>query len=141
MKRISTIAAALAVALPAAGHAGPVAVELSGLRAGGILYVQLQTRAQFLGDQRIAGRLVRAPAAGALSIDLGEVPPGDYAVSVWHDLNANTRLEIDPTSGPAPDGWAMPNGDAIRARPEFDQVKLAVPAAGLSVPLALRYIP
>ena len=138
MTRCSMIAA-LALALPAAAQAGPVSVELSGLRGGGTLYVQLQTRAQFLGGERAAGQIVRAPAAGALSVDLGEVPAGDYAVSVWHDLNGNQRMEIDPTAAAAPDGWAMRNGEALRARPEFDQVSLAVPAAGARIPLALIY--
>lgn len=139
MTRFSMLAAAFALAVPAAAQAAPVAVDLSALRAGGTLYVQLQTREQFLGQQRVAGRLVQVPAAGTLSVDLGDVPPGDYAVSVWHDQNGNSRMEMDPTAGPAPDGWAMHNGDAIRARPEFDQVKLAVPAAGARIPLALRY--
>lgn len=134
-----SMSVALALALPAAAQAGPVSVELSGLRGGGTLYVQLQTRAQFLGGERVAGRIVQAPAAGVLSVDLGEVPAGDYAVSVWHDLNGNQRMEIDPTAAAAPDGWAMRNAEALRARPEFDQVSLAVPAAGASIPLALIY--
>ncbi|HKR25714.1 MAG TPA: DUF2141 domain-containing protein [Allosphingosinicella sp.] len=140
MTRFSiALASALALALPAAAQAGPVSVELSGLRGGGTLYVQLQTRAQFLGGDRVVGRIIEAPAAGALRVDLGEVPAGDYAVSVWHDFNGNSRMEIDPTAAAAPDGWAMRNGEALRARPEFDQVMLAVPAAGASIPLALTY--
>jgi len=139
MIRISMTAAALALALPAAVQAGPVSVDLSNLRAGGTLYVQLQTREQFMGQQRVAGRLIQAPTAGALSVDLGEVPPGDYAISVWHDQNGNSRFEIDPTAGAVLDGWAMANGEALRSRPEFDMVKLAVPADGLRVPLSLTY--
>ena len=139
MTRLATIAAALALALPAAAQAGAVSVDLTGLRAGGTLYVQLQTRAQFMGADRAAGQIVQAPAAGALSVDLGEVPPGDYAVSVWHDGNGNSRMEIDPTAGATPDGWAMPNGETLHAQPAFDQVMLAVPAEGLRIPLALTY--
>jgi uncharacterized protein (DUF2141 family) len=139
MIRLSVFAAAFALAAPAAAQAGPVSVDLSGLRGGGTLYVQLQSRAQFLGAERIAGRMIQAPAAGALSVDLGEVPAGDYAVSVWHDLNGNQRMEINPMAGAAADGWAMHNGEALRGRPEFDQVKLAVPAAGAHIPLALVY--
>ncbi len=142
MRRISmTVAGLLALAAPALAQAGTVQVDLSGLRGGGTLYVQVQTRAQFLGDERVGGRMVQAPAAGALSLDLGDVPPGDYAISVWHDQNGNNRFEIDPSTGSSPDGWAMPNGDAIRAQPAFDQVKLSIPATGLRVPLEVRYYP
>ena len=139
MIRLLSLAAASALVVPTAAAAGPVSVELSGLRGGGTLYVQVQTRSQFLGGERVAGRIVQAPAAGTLSVELGEVPPGDYAISVWHDRNGNQRMEINPSAGAAYDGWAMHNGDALRARPEFDLVKLAVPAGGLRVPLALTY--
>ena len=139
MKHIPILAAALAMALPAAAQAGTVTVDLSGLRPGGTLYVQLQTRDQFLGQERTASKMIQAPQSGTLRVDLGEVPPGDYAVSVWHDQNDNRRMEIDPSQGQAVDGWAMLNGAAIRARPEFDQVKLSVPAAGAQVPLEVRY--
>lgn len=139
MTRFSTIAAALALAAPGAAGAGPVAVDLSGLRAGGTLYVQLQTRDQFLGPRRTAGQRIATPAAGALSVDLGEVPPGDYALTVWHDYNGNNQYDVDPGTGAPLDGWAAVGAGTLRARPTFDQVRVAVPAAGLRIPLALRY--
>ena len=140
MTRFPTIAAAafLAFALPAAAQAGTVSVDLSGVRAGGTLYVQLQTRDQFLGPGRVAGQIVQAPQAGSLRVDLGEVAPGDYAVTVWHDDNGNQQFDMDARGMPA-DGWATSNGGALRGPPGFDQARLAVPAGGASVPLALRY--
>jgi uncharacterized protein (DUF2141 family) len=139
MTRIAAIAALIALTAPAAASAGPVRIDLDGLRAGGTLYVQLQTRDQFLGPQRAAGLRIATPAAGALSVDLGEVAPGDYAITVWHDDNGNNRYDVDPATGAPLDGWAMVNGDALRVRTTFDQIKVAVPAAGLHVPLALHY--
>lgn len=139
MTRLAMITAtAFAFALPATAHAGAVSVDLSGLRAGGTLYVQLQTREQFLGAERVAGRIVTGPHAGALSVDLGDVPPGDYAITVWHDENGNNRFDVDAQGRPT-DGYAAVNADALHGRPTFDQVKLTIPAAGLSVPLALHY--
>jgi uncharacterized protein (DUF2141 family) len=139
MKPIITIAALLAIAAPAAASAGPVRIDLSGLRAGGTLYVQLQTRGQFLGAQRAAGRVVQAPQAGTLSVDLGEVAAGDYAVTVWHDDNANRQFDVDPQTGRPMDGIAGPNIETLRGPPTFDSVRFAVPAAGLALPLALHY--
>lgn len=118
MTRFSIIVAALALAAPGAATAGPVTVDLSGLRAGGTLYVQLQTRDQFLGPQRTAGQRIGAPAAGALSVELGEVPPGDYAITVWHDDNGNDQYDVDPRTGAPLDGWAAIGADACaRGRP------------------------
>jgi uncharacterized protein (DUF2141 family) len=124
---------------PAAARAGDVRIDLSGLRAGGTLFVQLQTQAQFLGNARVTGRMIEAPQAGALSIDLGEVPPGDYAVSVWHDDNGNRQFDLDPATGRVLDGIASLNAEALRGAPTFDQVKVSVPAAGLAVPLVVHY--
>ena len=108
------------------------------MRAGGTLHVQLQTREQFLGDQRAAGRMIEAPQAGTLNVDLGEVPAGDYAVTVWHDDNANRQFDIDRATGRPLDGLA-PLAAGLQGQPSFDQVKVTVPAAGLTLPLALQY--
>lgn len=139
MIRLSIAAALMALSVPATASAAPVRIDLSGLRAGGTLYVQLQTRSQFLGAQRAAGRVVQAPQAGTMSVDLGEVPPGDYAVTVWHDDNSNRQFDVDPQTGRPMDGIAGPNIETLRGPPTFDQVSLAVPASGLALPLALRY--
>ncbi|HEV7658797.1 MAG TPA: DUF2141 domain-containing protein [Allosphingosinicella sp.] len=126
-------AAALALFLPVPAHAGPVTVDLTGLRAGGTLYVQVQTREQFMGQARVGGRIVAAPPAGSLTVDLGAVPPGDYAVTVWHDSNGNNQFDMGT------DGWAMANGDRLRGQPTFEIVKLTIPAGALRLPLAVSY--
>jgi uncharacterized protein (DUF2141 family) len=131
-------AAALALAVPAPALAGTVTVDLSGLRAGGTLYVQVQTREQFMSQARVAGQAVTAPLAGSLSVEIGEVPPGDYAVTIWHDTNGNNQFDMGTRAQPA-DGWAMANGDRLRGQPTFDVVKLTIPAAGLRLPLAVSY--
>ena len=124
---------------PVSAQAGDVRIDLSNLRAGGTLYVQLQTQAQFQGSDRVAGKVIQGPQAGNLTIDLGDVPPGDYAVSVWHDDNGNQQFDVDSATGRPLDGIASVNLDALRGPPTFDQVKVSVPAAGLTVPLAVRY--
>jgi len=139
MIRFSIAAALFALSLPAAAPAAPLRVDLNGLRSGGTLYVQLQTRDQFLGAARTAGRVVQAPEAGSLGVDLGDVPAGDYAVTVWHDDNGNRQFDVEPQTGRPLDGIAGPHIETLRGRPTFDQVKVAVPAEGLALPLALRY--
>jgi len=139
MTRFAMIsAAALALAFPAFAHAGPVTVELTGLRAGGTLYVQVQTREQFMGPARVGGQAVTAPSAGSLSVDIGEVPPGDYAVTIWHDANGNNQFDMGTRGQPA-DGWAMANGDRLRGQPTFEMVKVTITAGALRLPLAVSY--
>ncbi|MDB5694134.1 MAG: hypothetical protein JWO81_3197 [Alphaproteobacteria bacterium] len=139
MRRLLIVTASLAgLGTAAAAQAAPVEIDLSGLRAGGRLYVQLQTREQFMGSARAAGQVVNAPAAGSLAVAL-DVPPGEYAATVWHDDNNNGRFDVDPTNGMPLDGVAMPNLATLRAAPTFDQVKLTVPAEGMKLPMALHY--
>lgn len=139
MKTIWMGAALAALIAPAAAQAGRVTVELNGLRAGGTAYVQVQTRAQFLGPDRIAGQVVRVAAAGTLSIDLGEVAPGDYAVTVWHDDNDNHQFDMNPQGGAPLDGWAIANEGAAVGPPDFDRAKVTVGQASLRLPLTLHY--
>ena len=139
MRMITTLLAASFLALPAAAQAGDVRIDLSGVRAGGTLYVQLQTREQFMTDARSYGEIVRAPAAGPLSLTLKNVAPGDYALTIWHDDNGNSRFDVDPASGRPADGYAAPNAEALRAAPQFDQVKMAVAADPVKVALPLYY--
>lgn len=139
MTRLALLAAAaLALALPVAAQAGPVTVDLTGLHAGGRIYVQVQTRDQFLGQTRVGGRIVAAPQAGSVSVDLGDVPPGDYAITIWHDANGNNQFDMGTRGQPA-DGWAMANGERLRGQPTFDVVKLTIPADALRLPLAVSY--
>ena len=139
--RIFSIAglAALALALPAAAYAGPVTVDLSGLREGGTLYVQVQTRAQFRGQERTAGRIIQAPHAGSLSVDLGEVPAAEYAVTIWHDDNGNHQFDLDPRTGAPLDGWAIAHPEGLQGPPTFERASVAIPAAGAHVPLTVHY--
>src|SRR3954469_5200723 len=69
MPKFLTIMTALtALGAAAAAQAAPVELDLTGLRAGGRLYVELQTRDQYRSE-------ARAPGASA-----GPPPPGDSAL-------------------------------------------------------------
>lgn len=126
-------------ALPAAASAAPVRLDLSGIRAArGDLYVSLQTRAQFMQPTGSYGTIVRKPAAGSRVVTLEGVAPGDYSVSVWHDINANGKWDSDERGIPL-DGWAMVNGDALRAKPTFEQVSFAVGEGPKVLKLNMRY--
>lgn len=139
MNRLLTIIASLAaLGTAAAAQAAPVEIDLTGLRAGGRLFVQLQTRDQYMRHTRTAGRIVEAPAAGDLALNF-DVPPGDYAATVWHDDDMNGRFDVDPATGRPLDGWAAPNADKLHASPTFDDVKLSIGEAGASVKLPLHY--
>lgn len=129
--------ATLGLASPAG--AADVTITLDGVRNGaGDLYVSLQTRAQFLKDEGSHGAVVSRPAPGQHRITLRDVPAGEYSVSVWHDTDGDKKFSTDARGIPT-DGWAMINGAALRAAPQWDQVRFTVPAAGVATTLDMIY--
>lgn len=131
------MAALLAAAAPAV--AADVTVRLDGVRAGkGALYVGLQTRDEFLRNQGRHGARIERPEPGSHTVTLRDVPAGDYSISVWHDTDGDGRFSMAENGMPK-DGWAMLNGETLRAEPKWEQVSFTVPAAGASEALTMIY--
>lgn len=131
---------ASAAALVAAGvaSAAPLTVTVTGIEArGGKLYVGVQTEAQFMKEDGVAGEIVDAPEAGSKTFAF-DLPDGTYSVSVWHDFNANGVFDLTE-AGPPADGWGAINGETLRAAPTFDQVSLAVSGDGASASIKVFY--
>lgn len=138
------IAATAAVATLMAGGAalaGDVNITVTGVQArGGDLLIGLQTANQFLKHEGSYGQVIAAPTAGAHVVTLRDVAPGDYSVSVLHDVDGDHDMKM--VNGRPAEGWAMVNGQTLRAVPRFDQVKFTVPATGAAaVSVAMQYPP
>lgn len=142
-KTVSLAASLAAASLIAIGatpaFAGDVTLTLEGVQAApGDLYVSLQTEEQFMQPRGSYGEIVKAPSAGSRTIMMKDVKPGDYAVSVWHDVD-NDHQFTRATNGRPLDGWTMVNAEALRDTPKFEQVKLTVPADGKALTLKMVY--
>lgn len=138
MNRTALIAFAL-TALPMAAAAADVAVDIGGVRAAeGPLYVSLQTAAQFMQNEGTAGTIVQKPGAGMVSVVLPGVAPGEYAVSVWHDIDGDGVFDRAETGRPL-DGWSMLNGADLRGAPTFESVKFTVTDKGAKLALQMIY--
>lgn len=140
MKAVAISLAATVAALMTAGvaQAGDVTVTLTGVQArGGQVLVTLQTRDQFMQAAGFAQR-IEAPGAGPLTITFEDVPAGDYALSAFHDENADNQMQSSAIGIPE-EGWAMSNGDALMGPPTFDLVRVSIPAEGGAITEAMRY--
>ena len=121
-----------------AAQAGDVTVTLTGVQArGGQVLVTLQARDQFMQAGGFSQR-IEAPAAGPLVLTFEDVPAGDYALSAFHDENADYQMQSSAIGIPL-EGWAMSNGDALMGPPTFDVVAIAIPADGGAITEAMRY--
>jgi uncharacterized protein (DUF2141 family) len=139
-KTLSLAAAAafsLATPTPTPAMAEDVTVTLTGVQArGGVILAALQTEAQFMQPAGTYGERITDPASGAVRVTFRNVAAGDYALMVLHDEDSDGQMKLNGYM-PA-EGWAMVNGDTLRATPTFDQVKFTVAASGadLSVPMS-----
>ncbi|MDQ1155051.1 DUF2141 domain-containing protein [Brevundimonas sp. SORGH_AS_0993] len=138
---IAATAALAALMGGGAALAGDVTITVTGVQArGGDLLVGLQTASQFLKHEGSYGQIIAAPTAGTHVVTLRDVAPGDYSVSVLHDVDGDRQMKM--ANGRPAEGWAMVNGAALRAAPRFDRVKFTVPAAGVAaVSVAMQYPP
>jgi uncharacterized protein (DUF2141 family) len=140
MKAVAISLAATVAALLTAGaaQAGDVTVTLTGVQArGGQVLVALQSRDQFMQAGGFSHR-IEAPAAGTVTITFSDVPAGDYALSAFHDENADSQMQSSAIGIPV-EGWAMSNGDALMGPPTFDLVRVSIPADGGAITEAMHY--
>lgn len=84
-------------------------------------------------------RTLRIPAARTVVLDFGPVPAGRYAISLFHDENANGRLDkrlFLPREGY---GFSR-NAPVVMGPPRFASAVFAVDAAGHHETIRMRYI-
>jgi uncharacterized protein (DUF2141 family) len=134
---IPALVIALLSATPAL--AGDVTITLKGVMAQkGDLLIGMQRQDEFMQDKGSYGEIVKSPTAGDRVIVLKNVTAGDYSISAWHDGNGDRVFNRAPNGAPL-DGWAMVNGDKLRAVPTWDQVKFTVPEGGAALALTMVY--
>ena len=135
MKAIITTTAACASLIGAAA-AADLTVTVEGVEArGGTFFVSVQTEAEFMGQSGTDGSVTRAPGAGTLTRTY-DLPPGEYAVTVWHDDDGNGEFDMGPGGMPL-DGWAM--SGTMAGMPSFQAAKVTVGEDGAAATMSMTY--
>lgn len=98
MIRLAGLVGAAVVLVGAAPPAQDVSVVVNGLRSakGKVMACITANPASFPDCGKDAGArhlVAPVPAGGAVTLDFGPLPPGRYAVSLFHDENANGKLD------------------------------------------------
>ena len=135
MKRVLALVVALLVAPPAL--AGDLSVRVGTLSsAEGRLIVAVCTEAEFLKVCRLTSGV--AARAGTLTVQVAAVPPGRYAVQVYHDQNGNSRLDTNMLGIPTePYGLSRNPSTRLRA-PTFEETAIDVGSAPQSLSITMR---
>ena len=133
----------LAVLLAAAGPAGAggLSVNVTGLRSGDgdvrfALYATPETFPE--KESRFAGAVVKAKAKGVQAA-FPDLPPGTYAVAVYHDENGNGRFDRGFLGIPL-EGYAFSKGaSAFLGPPDFAEAAITVGRGVTEITIGMNY--
>lgn len=140
----SGIVAALALALlqgPAQAQAqarGTLHVTVQGVLPGGMIRLGVYDRAGYAKDSN-AVVFADVPAkTGVTVVTLTNIPPGDYGIMVYQDVNNNDRTDSNFLGIPRePYGFSR-DVKPFLSKPSFDDVKFTVAAGDNSQTLRLQ---
>jgi uncharacterized protein (DUF2141 family) len=134
---IRTALFALAFAAPLA-HAADLVIHVDNVKsATGQIKVALYDNAEAFLKQPARATQAQADKAGTTLV-FHDVAPGDYGFAVFHDANDNGRMDRNLMGIPTEPIAFSNNAQGRMGPPDFDAVKLAVPAAGLDTTVTLR---
>lgn len=117
-------------------------VEMRGLRSdhGKVVLALFNSRAGFPEKVRVALRRASVGVKGGRArIVLRDVPPGTYAVAVFHDENGNGKLDTTWTGRPK-EGVGMSNdARGHRGPPKFEDASFKLHGGGKKIQITIRY--
>jgi uncharacterized protein (DUF2141 family) len=140
MWKLVFVASVYASALTAA-QAADLTVIVSGVRnATGSVSAGIFNSAGSFAKASEAFASFRIKATpGSVGFTVHDLPPGRYAVTAYHDENANGRLDFDPTGVPT-EGYGVSNGARNPlAPPEFAKAAFELRDQSKSVTVNIDY--
>jgi uncharacterized protein (DUF2141 family) len=140
---VRRIALLLFVPFVMAGEKPPsvLDVEIQQLRnARGLIQACLTRHKSHFPDCRHdPAALKRTVAAGTRHLRFENLEPGSYAVTLFHDENANARL--DTLLGVPREGFGFSRNPVVRfAAPRFDNVRIELAPGFTRAPVRMQYI-
>jgi len=116
----------------------PLTVNLSEVQiAEGPIYISVQKREQYMG-MKGHGTILKTVTPGNMTAIVKVSQPGEYSVSVWHDMDDDTVFDMDETYRPS-EGWGASGDVPTNRMPTFDDVKIKVESFGTTVDVPMIY--
>ena len=134
---IRTALLTLAFAAPFA-HAADLVIHVGNVKStSGQVMVALYDNADAFLKYPVRAEKAKADRTGTTLV-FHDVAPGDYGFSIFHDTNGNGRMDRNLMGIPTEPIAFSNNAQGRMGPPDFEAVKLAVPAAGLDTTVTLR---
>jgi uncharacterized protein (DUF2141 family) len=132
-----------AAAPTAAPAPGRLSLRLSGFRSadGQVLIAVFRGEDGFPGKPEQAARTAVAKISGGrVRLDLADLEPGEYAVSVVHDENGNNTLDTNWVGMPKEGIGTSNNAKGRMGPPKYRDAKFTVTAAGAVQAIDIVYL-
>ncbi len=142
-RKVFAAGALLLTSVPIPAGAADLTVVIEGVAHDrGAIYLALYDRAETFLDEAHSRRRARCPArvGGPVRFTWHGLPPGDYAVTAYHDEDGNGHLNLLLGVAPA-EGFGLSNNPPLRGRPSFEQARVRLPDDRLVLSITLRYPP
>ena len=125
--------------LPALSHGATLEVRIDGLReTKGHVLVALADSADAWDGKVEARARMRHPVAGTSeTIRFDDLPPGHYAISLFHDENDNGRMDKNIVGMPT-EGYGFSQNPRVMRKATFEEARFEVAADGADIVVELR---
>lgn len=135
---ISHIFLAFPLLFSATSHAADLQIEITDVKSstGNLMIAVYDSAASFL-KQPVKGIQAMAQS-GQTSVQVKDLPAGDYAIVVFHDANANGKLDRNPAGMPIEDYAFGNNAIGDMGPPSFLAAKISLPPEGASTRLSMH---
>jgi uncharacterized protein (DUF2141 family) len=116
----------------------PVTVTFNGVQPSDVpFYVSIQTEADYR-SMKGSGGVLKSTEAGTFTRTFNVPEGGDYAISVWHDLDNDGRFSMTQDYKIV-DGWGTSGTVPMGTAPSFDDAKVNVSGYGTDVTIDIIY--
>jgi uncharacterized protein (DUF2141 family) len=130
-------------ASPAAAQGGEIAVTVTGIHSenGHVLMLLYTSEEGFPTEPRRAKRRLKLSISGGrANTRLGDIAPGTYALSVFHDENDNGNLDTNWIGIPKEGVGASNNAKGRMGPPKFKDAEFEVGATRVTQRIRIEYL-
>jgi uncharacterized protein (DUF2141 family) len=140
MRHIS-MTLAVAILCPAAALAGDLTVKIQHVRSdrGSILAALYDSEASFMNQPSARATFKVKAAKGEVQYVFHDLPPGQYALSVFHDENDNGRLDKNFLGFPKEGYGFSSDSKGSGGPPAFIKAAFQFSGANQSMTVTLQY--
>jgi uncharacterized protein (DUF2141 family) len=77
--------------------------------------------------------------AGVMQVRIADLPPGDYAVMLFQDLNGNDKVDANLLGMPTEPWGASIGGKTLLGAPGWSDARFTLPPSGSTITIELRH--